>query len=203
MEDTARVQVLIVDDDPEHAEIYRELIQGPDLDVVVTGNGQAALQLLRLRPFRIVLTDLIMPGMNGMELMRRILLEHPAMIVIMITGSGDLRGAVRAMQQGAFSYFSKAGDADDLRLEIRKALEIITLRAETAWKVPAPVTILPPFERSAADTSVPSLKQARCIAEKIHIQNVLRQVHGNKTHAANVLGISYRQLLNRMKTLDL
>lgn len=197
-EDASCIQALIVDDDPEHAQIYRELIQGPDLDVAVADNGQAALRLLRTRPFQIVLTDLVMPVMDGMELMRRILLEHPAMIVIMITGSSDLRGAVRAMQEGAFSYFSKAGDSDELRREIHKAREILTLQIH-APRFPNHKTATP--AAFAEDAFPASLKQARFMAEAVHIRNVLRHVNGNKTHAARILGITYRQLLNRIKEL--
>lgn len=198
--DAPRVQALIVDDDPEHAEIYRDLIQGPDLEVAVTDNGQAALQLLRSRPFQIVLTDLIMPGMDGMELMRRILVEHPAMIVIMITAANDLRGAVRAMQQGAFSYFNKAGEVDDLRREIRKALDILKLPTQASSFGPKKFT-LPTLEAFAIEAPSASLKQVRFMAEAAHIRNVLRHVHGNRAHAAKILGITYRHLLNRIKEL--
>lgn len=195
-EDASRFQTLIVDDEPEHAEIYQDLIQGPDMDVAVAYNGPDALRMLRSRRFQIILTDLIMPDMDGMELMRRVLLEHPAMIVIMITGSSDLRSAVRAMQEGAFSYFSKTGDINELRGEIRKAREILTLRNRVPWFPTQKTTI------TAAVYPV-SLKQARSMAEAVHIRNVLRHVQGNKTHAAKILGITYRQLLNRIKELGI
>ena len=201
--DALCVQALIVDDDPEHAQIYRELIQGPDLDVAVADNGQAALRLLRTRPFQIVLTDLIMPVMDGMELMRRILVEHPAMIVIMITGSSDLRGAVRAMQQGAFSYFSKAGDADELRQEIRKAQEILRLptRAPSFGLPKDPPSASEAFPAPASPEA--SLKQVRSMAEAAHIRNVLHHAHGHRAHAARILGITYRHLLNKINVLGI
>ena len=200
--DTLHIQALIVDDDPEHAEIFSEMISGPELSVSIAGSGQQALRLLQEQKFQIVLTDLIMPGMDGMELMRQIMMQHPAMIVIMITGSGDLQGAVRAMQQGAFSYFSKTGEPEDLRTEMRKALEIIRLRERIAQHAPAKLA-LPLADVHTSSTPLASLKQARHMAEAMHIRNVLLQVQGNKTHAARILGITYRQLLNRIKDLEL
>ncbi|WP_045215122.1 response regulator [Desulfonatronovibrio magnus] len=200
--DEIYVKTLIVDDDPEHAEVFCDLISDLKLTISIANSGQEALSLLQKQKFQIVLTDLIMPGMNGMELMHQILVHHPAMIVIMITGSGDLQGAVRAMQLGAFSYFSKTGEPEDLRKEIRKAMEIINLRKQVAQHVPAKLA-LPLSDHNNSTAPPVSLKQARRMAEAVHIRNVLIQVSGNKTQAASILGITYRQLLNRLKDLEL
>lgn len=199
-----RIPTLLVDDEPEHLALFRSLIQAPslpELDVDVAADGPTALEMLRKRRFQIVLTDLIMPGMDGMELLRRILAEYPETIVIMLTSAADLRGAVRAMRQGAFSYFSKGQDLDEMHAEIRKAIDLLKLRSEV--DIPAPPSPILREETVKTSPQPPSsLKGVRLMAENTHIQNVLHHVHGNKAHAARILGITYRQLLNRVKAFD-
>lgn len=196
------VRTLLVDDDPVHRFLYSELIQGPilpELVVEVADDGKMALEMLRARPFQLVLTDLMMPGMDGMELLRQVLDEHPEMIVIMLSSAADLRVAVRAMRQGAFSYFNKGEKIDDLHSEIRKAIDTLGLRAKRDSPAPSP-----PFRHAdAAETPLrpATLEHVRRMAENAQIKSVLYQVQGNRTRAARILGITYRQLLNRIKQL--
>ena len=70
-----------------------------------------------------MLADLIMPRMDGMELLAQIRLRHPGVEVIMLTSFADVRSAVEAMRQGAFSYFRKGGDPRELLAEIAKVQE--------------------------------------------------------------------------------
>lgn len=197
------IHTLLVDDDHVHRLLYSELMKDPalpELSVDLAADGREALEMLRKSPFQLVLTDLMMPGMDGMELLRRILDEYPEIIVIMLTSAADLRTAVRAMRLGAFSYFNKGGSIDDLHAEIRKAVNILRLRAQRGSPTP-----IAPFRHADAEEAPlrpASLEQVRRMAENAHIKSVLYQVQGNKTQAAAILGITYRQLLNRIKQLD-
>ena len=74
-------------------------------------------------PFQVVITDLKMPGMSGMDLLRRVRNEYPETAVIMITAFGSIEGAVEAMKNGAVDYITKPIDIDELVILINRALD--------------------------------------------------------------------------------
>src|SRR5262245_36664976 len=93
-------------------------------------NGQAALEALEARGADLVLTDRKMPGMDGVELLRKIREKHAALPVIIMTAHADVPSAVAAMREGAFDYITKPFDNDELRGLVSRALELSDLKAE-------------------------------------------------------------------------
>lgn len=115
--------LLIVDDDPLISESLKEmlLLEGYAADAVL--DGQAALARLESDRYKLVLSDIQMPGLNGVELLKELKGRAPETIVILITGHGHIEGAVEAIKLGAYDYITKPIDDLRLKLTIRHALE--------------------------------------------------------------------------------
>jgi len=134
------VRALVVDDDPIVADSLRQLLTHDGLDVSVASGGAEALAALAeaeqadesgvSRPFQIVLCDQSMPGMNGLETLRRIRKERPAVGVLMLTGFGAIPAAVEALRAGACDYLTKPVVDTELRLAVERALRQQALMAE-------------------------------------------------------------------------
>jgi len=117
------VRVLIVDDEPRLVESLREYIAAEAIESVAAGDGLAAKRLLGEEAFDAVVTDLRMPALDGLGLLRWIKDEGPPLPVIVISAHGDLRDAVEAMKLGAYDYLVKPFDPDELVIRLRKAVE--------------------------------------------------------------------------------
>ncbi len=196
--------ILIVDDSPEHAELLRDLLESEEMEVALAASGCEALEILAARSFDVLLTDLAMPGMDGIKLLKKVRPLYPKLPVIVITCFGDVRSAVRAMQAGAFSYFCKGSASDELLHEVHKALQY-TEEPGLSVQQSTPEAFV--FEQSWPGQKTPdaeqclSLKEVRDQAEAEHIISVLNRVGGNRSKAAKALGITYRQLYNRLKDI--
>jgi DNA-binding NtrC family response regulator len=135
-------RILIVDDDPIVAESLSEFLAAEGYETAVCFNGTEALELIREaekpsdsatrrpEPFNIVLTDVSMPGMSGLELIRIIGQEFPSIVPVVLTGYGTIESAVRAIRDGAFDYMSKPVVDDELRMTLERALRQQMLLAE-------------------------------------------------------------------------
>jgi DNA-binding NtrC family response regulator len=99
--------------------------------VSVAGSGEAALETLATTPMDVVLLDVKMPGMDGMEALRRIKEAHPQVEVIMLTGHANVDVAMRGMEQGAFDYLMKPAEMDDLYYKIQDAHQKKLLSAKS------------------------------------------------------------------------
>ena len=108
-------KILVVDDTPVDLRLVGGLLeQNGDLKAIYAGNGKEALDVIDRECPELVLTDLQMPDMNGLELVRRIRKQHPAIPVILMTAFGSEDVAIKALQQGAAHYVPKANLANDL-----------------------------------------------------------------------------------------
>jgi DNA-binding NtrC family response regulator len=125
----AAKDVLVVDDDLLVCESLKEmlLLEGFSADAVL--DGQAALAKIRNDRYQVVVSDIQMPGLNGMELLKELKGRSPDTTVIFITGHGHIAGAVEAIKLGAYDYIVKPIDDLRLKLTIRHALEKKKLQA--------------------------------------------------------------------------
>jgi two-component system response regulator AtoC len=114
--------VLVVDDEVNLRKVLAALLRREGFDVLTAGDGEEALALLRSTRVDVVLSDLRMPKLDGMSLLRRVLAEHEDVPVILLTAHGTVDNAVEAIKLGAFDYLTKPFDKDELRLVVRKAL---------------------------------------------------------------------------------
>jgi len=128
---TDKPTILIVDDEPVVVQGCRRVLEGQGYDVVDAENGRAGLEALaRVRP-DVVLLDLKMPVMDGLEFLTRVQAKDPQLVVIVITGLGTVETAVEAMRYGAYDLLTKPFTAEQLRLVTRRALEWIELTRRT------------------------------------------------------------------------
>ena len=118
----ARSRILVVDDEPLQRQILQTILAGEGYEVTTAGNGRQALEAVR-EAFEVVLTDLKMPDLNGIELLGRLLQLQPALCVVIMTAHGSIDSAVEAMRKGAFDYLTKPLDKEQLLLVLRRALE--------------------------------------------------------------------------------
>ena len=117
------MRILIVDDEARMAESIKDYFQPEGLESDLASNGGQARRLLEEKPYDALVSDLRMPGMDGMQLLRWVKDEGPEIPVIMISAHGDIRDAVEAMREGAYDYLVKPFDPDELLLKVRKAVE--------------------------------------------------------------------------------
>ncbi|HNQ82225.1 MAG TPA: sigma-54 dependent transcriptional regulator [Bacteroidales bacterium] len=127
---TGKISILIVDDEESVRDsLYNWFIED-GYHVECAANAKEALNLIEQKEFSIVLADLKMPGMDGLEMQRRIKTLNPEAIVIIMTAFATVDSAVRALKDGAFDYITKPFDPDDLSHLIRNASKQIMLKAE-------------------------------------------------------------------------
>ncbi|WP_084154038.1 sigma-54-dependent transcriptional regulator [Maridesulfovibrio frigidus] len=124
------IKILIVDDEEIARDNLTHVLNKEGYTTVAVGSGSEALQQFEKAEFELVLTDLMLPGMNGIELLEHIKEKEPSTQVIVITGHAAVTTAVSAMQHGAHSYIAKPFNLDELRAQIRKALECRALSVE-------------------------------------------------------------------------
>jgi DNA-binding NtrC family response regulator len=127
---TAGVRVLVVDDDPGIRYTLREILESEGLVVDEAAEGAAALARFEAHPAPLVLTDLRMPGMDGMALLRALAARPRPPRVVLITAHGSERQAVEAMKAGAHDYFKKPFETEELVAVVRRALEALRLADE-------------------------------------------------------------------------
>jgi len=122
--------VLIVEDEVNMAKTQAKILQRKGYEVETACNGREALRLLDRAPFDVVITDLKMPVMDGMQLLREMNIKERGCAVIVLTGHGTIESAVEAMQCGAADYLTKPCNPDELLLKVDKLLETKRLRQE-------------------------------------------------------------------------
>ena len=126
-------RVLIVDDERKMRRVLQILLEPLGLESVPSGSGEEALDLFRAEKFDLVLTDLKMPGMSGIELLSALRALDPDVPVVVLTAHGTVQTAVEAMKQGAFDYILKPFDVQTIELIIRNALELRQYRQENRF----------------------------------------------------------------------
>ncbi len=127
-----RPRVLVVDDEQSSRTLLSGLLAQRGFEVSTAGGGRDALAQLETADVDVLLTDLRMPDLDGLALLTEARNLHPDLVVILMTGSGDVQSAVRAMQQGAADYLTKPLDMDEITLVLDRALENRSLRREAA-----------------------------------------------------------------------
>jgi DNA-binding response OmpR family regulator len=117
------IEIMVVDDDQDLRESIAEVLSEAGFAVTEASRGEEALEHLAHKNFDLILLDLIMPGLSGLELMGRIREKSPRMPVIMITAFASVDNAVAAMRQGASDYITKPFRIDALLASVGRVLE--------------------------------------------------------------------------------
>src|ERR1700722_127580 len=117
-------RVLIVDDDAEMREALEAVFSAEGHGCELAADAMTALKIVDHQTFDVVICDVRMEGMSGLELLERLKRTHPALPFIVITGAGDIHQAVEAIKRGAFEYMVKPCAADELRRIVANALDL-------------------------------------------------------------------------------
>jgi DNA-binding NtrC family response regulator len=124
--------ILVVDDDLPFRTVLQSELERMEFDVRSAASGEEAVERVAQREPDVVLLDLRLPGMGGLETLKAIALQAPRTDVIMLTGHGSIDTAMEAVRAGAFDYVAKPCPLDELEVRIRRALERQTLRSRAS-----------------------------------------------------------------------
>jgi DNA-binding NtrC family response regulator len=126
-------KVLVVDDEQSMVQFLTVLLRREGYEVVAAGSGPNALELLKETSVDVVVTDLKMPGMDGIELLEHIRKIDDSLPVIVMTAYASQRSAIDALNLGAFQYLEKHAKNDDIKLVVRNALAMRKVRSENSF----------------------------------------------------------------------
>ena len=219
------MRVLIIDDDPLVRAGCRKVLERRGFACTEAQDGALALECVRRASFDAALLDLKIPGLRGMETLKKLRAESPNTAVIIITGYASIDSAVEAVKAGAFDYMPKPFTPEDLTTRVRRAVSAVREELEKSLirlelerkkleKLDAPANLTPavmgrverlihgstekapPPDYQAYANDSPG-RLARLEADAI--RNALRQFKGNKTRAAERLGINRKTLREKIR----
>lgn len=116
-------RILIVDDEEIVIRSCKRILDGDEFQVEAVQDGREALLRIEDKAYDVVILDIMMPNIDGLEVLRRVKETHPSVDIVMITGLSQIDTAVQAMKLGAFDYLSKPFEPDELKLVVLRALE--------------------------------------------------------------------------------
>lgn len=183
----SRARVLVVDDKKNYLALFRRILPA-DIEVDCASDGTSALEKLAQSEFDVVVSDVRMPGMDGVTLLETIKTKYPNVEVVLMTAYGTIPNAVKAMKLGAVEYLTKPFDPEDA---VRAVEEAVQRRLGKA----------PESEQPSSDlTYREAIAAGRGRATRDYIIAILRDVKGNVTQAAEKAGIereSFHRLMKR------
>jgi len=118
-----RGAVLIVDDEETVRNLLGRILEETGYKIITAANGQEALERISELEIDVVLLDIKMPGLSGMEVLGKLTADWPEICVVMVTAVADAQTAIKAMKLGAYDYITKPFNQDDLVLTMRRAIE--------------------------------------------------------------------------------
>ncbi len=124
------IRILIADDDKVIAEILKDVLASPERTIEICHDGQAAVDKIQATSFDLILVDLVMPKMGGLDVLKIAKQINPDVIVIIVTGYASLETAVSAIKEGAYDYVMKPCKLDEFKIVIDRATEKIKLHKE-------------------------------------------------------------------------
>jgi DNA-binding NtrC family response regulator len=187
-------RVLLVEDDEDTRATLSEALEELGFRVDSHRDGVAALERARGREFDVVLTDLRMPNMDGLELCRRLSGDQPKLPVVLMTAFGDLETALGALRAGAFDFIVKPFSVDQVVEALTRGVQ---QRAETT--PPAAEDSREPTQAQTNGRRRESLEDV----ERRHIHYVLDAVAWNKAEAARTLGIDRATLYRKLRRYNI
>lgn len=130
-------KILIVDDEPDIRRLLKRYLASDGYSCATAGSAMEALELLAVEPFHLLVSDIMMPAMSGIELLSEVRSLYPELAVIMVTGLDDRKTGIQALQLGAYGYVTKPFDRNEISISVagaiqRRRLTIISQRYEQA-----------------------------------------------------------------------
>lgn len=123
-------KILVVDDNPDVLKLIANILESNDYEVKTVSNGASAIKELESNEYDMVLTDLMMPDVDGMQVLENTILKTPKTMCIILTGHGTIKSSVEAIKKGAFDYITKPVSPSELLIFVEKALKFKSLEEE-------------------------------------------------------------------------
>ena len=123
-------RILVVDDEENMLRLFKKVLGRSGYDVLTATTGTEALRLLREQPIDIIISDLVMPILNGLELLKEVKTYYPDIPFIVLTAYGTIKSAVEAIKSGAFDYLTKPFQKDEIVMTLERALKMHQLQEE-------------------------------------------------------------------------
>ena len=127
-----RVRILVIDDEPRMCESLQTLLVGVGYEVETAPDGSAGIRLLQPGAFHLVISDLMMPEVDGFGVLEHVRTACPETVVLVITGYASVDSAIRAIRAGAYDYILKPFDFDIIRISVERALEKASLERKVS-----------------------------------------------------------------------
>jgi DNA-binding NtrC family response regulator len=178
------LNILLVDDEPDLRLSLGQVLREEGHDVDIAPDGEAAIARMAARPFHLVVSDVKLPKLDGLTLLRRIRKEFPATEVLMMTAYGSIDDAVTAMKDNAVDYLTKPFDIDQLVNVVDRIEDRRRLRDEQ--------------QQASSEPQPRSLGEAMDEYEKELILRTIRGTGEKRQKAANLLGISRKSLWKKL-----
>src|SRR6188474_2204945 len=156
-------QILVVDDEANLRRVLSAQLARDGYEVHTAEDGEAALAFLKEHHIDMVITDLRMPKVDGMDLLRAALRDDPSRPVVMMTAHGTIDNAVEALKTGAFDYITKPFDQNEVRNVVRKALRTRALAATEARQEAE----LPPGARYGIIGNSRPIEELRMVIDRV------------------------------------
>ncbi len=156
--------ILLIDDDESLAQVMDYNLREAGYKVRIAASGEAGIKCFKERKFSLVISDIKMPGIDGIEVLRRLKSIDSQVLVIMITAFGSIEKAVEAMKSGAFDYVTKPFNKDEFILTVKKALERFSLGEENRR---LKNELGARFQRRQIITAAPNMLKILDMAEKV------------------------------------
>lgn len=128
--DDSTITILIVDDDSTIADIFRDLVSDTGRTVDVRYDGVGALGAIESNPYDLILVDLVMPRVGGLDVLKFAKKSNPDVVVIIITGYASLETAITAIKEGAYDYIRKPCKLEEIKIVVDNAIDRIQLYRE-------------------------------------------------------------------------
>src|ERR1039457_297309 len=160
-------RILIVDDDSGQRSLLDSFLRSQGFETVPVASGEQALETLRAGGISMMISDVRMPGMSGLETMRRARQEHAVLPILLVTAYADIREAVGAMRDGALNYLAKPIDLDELLVTVQQAIGItkpVPLKFSADKQLPAYVVAKSPLLQAVFhDASLIAASESRIL----------------------------------------
>ncbi|MDD4582679.1 MAG: sigma-54 dependent transcriptional regulator [Eubacteriales bacterium] len=124
------INIVLIDDDVQVLKMYENILKHKNYNVIATSDSTKAIELIKSNNAGVVISDIIMPKLNGMELLQMIKMYNNSIQVIMLTAEGSIEGALESVNEGAFTYMAKPVDIEALLIMVERAMEFYTIRNE-------------------------------------------------------------------------
>ncbi len=191
--------ILLVDDDSSIRWVLSKALNNAGFKVLAADNGQDALKLIEQQLPKLIITDVQMPGMSGLELMETVKLRHPNLPVVIITANTDTQMAVESHKIGAFDFLPKPFDIIQAVSICQKAIAKDTIEELPPWQEQIQRTMLAEYHQGNQTIFTELQKDF----EQFMVEQALTICQGHKQKAAKLLGWGRNTLTRKLQSWQL